>query len=488
MHAANAIALTLSIAAPALAQQPGAPAKPAEIVGFSAVSAPREVTADIDLADGRRVTISFKKNEVSIGGVEVGKYAEGGPLETSWRGLIEKGNATGPADFSKALKGWQVSTADSQEAKAKAAIADALAGLALPSATLSVTASRPVEPSGVMSRQQRGVRVRSGDDTDTAIEEIADLLDNGSLSLKDSKIQFGNYTLDQGQSVDGSLVVLRGSAAIDGHVKGTLVVYGGDVALGDDARIDGDVVAINGKVARDKAVVGGAVKLRRMGGDLAPRSGASVVVSRTLGLLGALLALACIGFGLSYFMPKQVEIVSDTVSQSFVRSFLAGLLAQPLVLPVLATIIIALTLSIVGILVVPVAVIAFIVTLTIAVLGGYVAAARSVGQFAVRQRVQIGKSISGELGELGYVVVGLVALLAIWAPAALLGWIPLVGSVILWAAIVFTWAVVTAGFGAVLLANREIRDSFAAQRRGNLTSGALTPRYSAGARERAGRE
>src|SRR3970040_697853 len=95
----------------------------------------------------------------------------------------------------------------------------------------------------------------------------------------------------------------------------------------------------------------------------APESSFSVsrMATDVAGLFGTLVALASLGFGALFFVPHRLEIVADTVRRSPIRSFFAGLFAQPLLLPALVTLVIGLVLTIVGVLVVPVAIIAFVV-------------------------------------------------------------------------------------------------------------------------------
>jgi hypothetical protein len=177
-----------------------------------------------------------------------------------------------------------------------------------------------------------------------------------------------------------------------------------------------------------------------------------------LGLLGAFVALACIAFGLVSFFPRQLDIVSQTVQNSFVRSFFAGLFAQPLLLPALGTLIVALILTVVGILVIPVAIVAFCLAVSTAVVGGYIATARALGEIYLRRTGQAAK-VSGD-PTYRAALVGLGLLLLIWAPFALLGWIPVIGLVLFLAAVVFTWVMATAGLGATILSGAGLRDAF----------------------------
>jgi hypothetical protein len=144
------------------------------------------------------------------------------------------------------------------------------------------------------------------------------------------------------------------------------------------------------------------------------------------------------------------------VWHSFGRSFLAGLFAQPLLLPLLALLVVGLAITIVGILVVPFAVAAFGVALFLAVVGGYLAVARTVGEIYLRRRMAKGLRVSGWL-TYRYLFYGLLGLLMIWIPPVLFGRIPIAGALMTVIAAVLTWIVVTAGFGATLVSRAGIR-------------------------------
>lgn len=183
-----------------------------------------------------------------------------------------------------------------------------------------------------------------------------------------------------------------------------------------------------------------------------PETGFSVsrMATDVAGLFGTLVALASLGFGALFFVPQRLEIVADTVRRSPIRSFFAGLFAQPLLLPALVTLIIGLVLTIVGILVVPVAIVAFVLAVAAALVGGYLAVARVVGEIYARRRVQNGGYTSGWTAY-RYLVYGLIGLLMIWAPVVLLHSIPVAGTILFITALVFTWAMATTGFGATIL-------------------------------------
>jgi hypothetical protein len=179
-------------------------------------------------------------------------------------------------------------------------------------------------------------------------------------------------------------------------------------------------------------------------------------------LLAVFIALSFMGLGFLFFAPKQLETVADTVWHSFWRSFLAGLFAQPLVLPAFGMMIVGLALTIVGILVVPFAIVGFAVALFLAAVGGFIAVARSVGEIYLRRKMARGEPVE-TWGSYRYIIYGLVGLLALWLPVVLLGWIPVAGTMLTVSAALITWIIATAGFGATIISKAGMRGTFVRQ-------------------------
>lgn len=142
---------------------------------------------------------------------------------------------------------------------------------------------------------------------------------------------------------------------------------------------------------------------------------------------------------------------------------MAGLFAQPLILPVASMLVIALTISVVGIILVPFAIIAATLAVVAAAIAGYLAVAQNVGTRYLRQK----KTQSSAVVITPYraTVRGLIFMTGIWIPAVLLGWIQIVGTTMIVAALAFTWVMVTAGFGAVLTTRAGTSDSLLGPRR-----------------------
>jgi len=207
--------------------------------------------------------------------------------------------------------------------------------------------------------------------------------------------------------------------------------------------------------------------LEREGPRAAP-NGVQLLFTDVRTIVAVFIALAMIGFGTVFFGRRYVEVIADTASNAFGRSLVVGLLGQLLLLPTLAMLIVGLIFTIVGILLLPFAVIAFVVAAVVAALAGYLAVAHAVGETWTRRRMANGAFVRHPTSY-GYVFTGLVGLLGLWAAAALFGWAGPVVYVFRGAAFIVTWLAATVGFGAVLLSRAGLRETFASRHAGEAT-------------------
>jgi hypothetical protein len=191
------------------------------------------------------------------------------------------------------------------------------------------------------------------------------------------------------------------------------------------------------------------------------------------GLLGVFVTLLALGFGVTLFGRQPLEVVSDTVAHSFGRSFLVGLLGQILLLPTFGMMVVGLVLSVVGVLLLPFAVIAYVLLAVVALLGGYLAVAHSMGETYTRRRMAMGVVVNSP-NSYRYVFLGLAALLSLWGAWVIFGWVPVAGTLIRAIALLVTWLMATAGFGAALLSRAGLKEDFAGRL---LPQEALTDEY-----------
>jgi hypothetical protein len=300
------------------------------------------------------------------------------------------------------------------------------------------------------------------------------------LTVPGGTARRGDFSLGSSESRTGHLLVVEGDADIYGHLRGNLVTVRGDVVVHPGGVISGDVLTLGGEVRDEGGEIGGEARTLRSTTLLSsdtPQSPAlspfQTILRRSAGVLGVFLTLSVLGFGLVMFGRQNLEIVSDTVSHSFGRALVTGLLGQVLLLPTFGMLVVGLVLSVAGILLLPFAVAIFAMLVVIGVVGGYLAVAHAMGETYTRRRMALGAMI-GSPNSYRYLLIGLLALISLWAAWALFGWVPVAGSIVWGAAFFVSWLLGTAGFGAALLSRAGIKENFAGRL---LPPEALTDEY-----------
>ena len=117
----------------------------------------------------------------------------------------------------------------------------------------------------------------------------------------------------------------------------TLLALSGTVAARDAFSFGGPVVNLGGNITGQSLALGREPVLA------APAAGPVARTATNLaGVIGSFLTLGMLGFGLVLFGKSNLEVVSDTVSHSFLRSFLVGLLSQVLIVPTFGMLVVGL--------------------------------------------------------------------------------------------------------------------------------------------------
>ncbi|HVC20091.1 MAG TPA: polymer-forming cytoskeletal protein [Vicinamibacterales bacterium] len=272
----------------------------------------------------------------------------------------------------------------------------------------------------------------------------------------------GSVTVDRDEVVDGDVVVIGGTARIDGDVTGEVAVVGGTCHIGPDAHVHGDVTVVGGVLDRNpNARLDGKVSLIGFGGrmlhgrrfphffDAAPFFGgfpfafiglfATVFRIALLILLGSLVVLIA---------QRPVELIGARAAAEPWKSGLVGLAAELLFLPVLVLTVIILAVTIIGIpllVLVPFAVIAVLLVFLV----GFTGVAYQVGRWL---EARLGWRLAGPYAP---TIIGIVALVALTLAGRLAG---MIGSFFDLFAVMFVglgtlieWAAWTTGFGAAVL-------------------------------------
>jgi hypothetical protein len=161
------------------------------------------------------------------------------------------------------------------------------------------------------------------------------------------------------------------------------------------------------------------------------------------GTFGVLLIVA---IGVLLFAAPNLTEVVETVERRFARAFWIGLAAQLLVLPGLVVLCIALALTLIGVLLIPFAIVAYAIAIAGLLTLGFFAVAQLIGSAVWR-----GRDATERSRLFGTLVVGIAIFFALWLLAGLLVWAPLVATVIRAAAVAASWAAITLGLGAAIL-------------------------------------
>ncbi len=143
---------------------------------------------------------------------------------------------------------------------------------------------------------------------------------------------------------------------------------------------------------------------------------------------------------------EALTAVAKTAARDISGSFWIGLHWQLLAVPLLVVLVVACAISIVGILVIPIAALAWALAFTGAFTLGTLGVALVIGR-ALAGR---GTGRTERSAALRGLTVGLAILSLIWFGAAIAANVPVAGAIARLIAVAFTWAVATVGLGAVV--------------------------------------
>lgn len=255
----------------------------------------------------------------------------------------------------------------------------------------------------------------------------------------------------ENEVVRGDVVCIGGDVTVAGIVEGDAVCIGGTLTLDSTAVVEGDAVAVGGSIQRhdDARVEGESISInigplgRGFPWNVAPAIGRFSKLGPFMGLafmarVARFIAVLVIAILVVAFLPGPTRRLETATRKSFWRCFLIGLLGEVLILPFFIFLII----SIVGIALVPVA----IVGLAVAFLFGLIGFSLLAGNiFFSRFRTSPVHPVGAT--AMGVLLINILVLLGALIGVAVL---PLgVGIVVVGK--IAVWVAYTAGFGAVIL-------------------------------------
>lgn len=269
----------------------------------------------------------------------------------------------------------------------------------------------------------------------------------------------GGLVIAPGTVVDRDVLLLAGPLDVYGTVRGSVFTLGGDVVLHPGSRVTGQAISVFGAVRAAPGAAHGAVVAGGEVGGTATRRAADAPDRSPLGGLvaafGWAVALLAVGIPALRSEGRQLQVVADTVVAGVGRALGIGLLAQLLVLPVGIGLTVALAVTVVGILGIPLVAVALAVATVAAGIVGFLAVAYLGGRLATARSIPT--DAFGRRGETSALVTGVLAFAALWTIAALAAPAPVVATVLRAVSVALTWVAITAGVGAIVLSRAGTR-------------------------------
>lgn len=276
--------------------------------------------------------------------------------------------------------------------------------------------------------------------------------DPNGIRLDAAAVHRGRQTVAAGATVPGDIATWHGDLEVSGTVNGNAVAIDGNVIVRHGGVVHGNVVAVGGQVHTDGGTVDGemrslsALTVGPIAANAPPSSAQRAKRSVSLAV-GWYLVLALIGIAVLLFSRHNLETVAEAIRDDFSRSFLYGLLGQVALMPLLVVGIVALAITIVGILLIPFAIVAFVLAVAGALALGFLAMSLVSGDAIMRWRGAVGNDWAPALQLL---LIGLSVYFVLWTLGGLLAWAGWLGGLVRLVAFVVTWVAVTVGFGATI--------------------------------------
>jgi hypothetical protein len=259
----------------------------------------------------------------------------------------------------------------------------------------------------------------------------------------------GSQTVPVNTVTTGPIGIVNGNLDVFGTIDGTTMVVDGTLRVHPGATIKGDAISVRGRIQNLGGVVTG--ETRSLGtfatGDETKREMTPHTTMWALKLaLGWFAVLVIIGVGVMIFAESNLDGVVLALERGLGKSFGVGLLGQLLAMPALVVLCVALGLTIIGILLIPFAIVAYTIAMAGLVTLGFLAVARMSGLPLVTDGDLTARGVS-----LRALFIGLTGYFALWALAAAFTWHPVIGAVLRSLALGVTWVAATAGLGATML-------------------------------------
>jgi hypothetical protein len=295
----------------------------------------------------------------------------------------------------------------------------------------------------------RAGTTQSAADTAELARDIAARRAAGNTHLPEAdRFTFGNRTIEAGASVDGPIAVARGTLDVFGTINGDAAAIDGNIRVHSGGRITGDARVAGGTILIDGGVIEGTKRALSAHLPAAARAQSpplTTVESIKL-TIGWFAILMIIGLGVIVFADSNLDGVVLSLERGFGKAFWIGLAGQVLLLPALIVMTAALAVTVIGVLLIPFAIVAYVIAAAGLVTMGFLAVSRLIGVAFTSDR----GTTSPRGVHLRALFTGLIAFLVLWLAAAALRSVPMAGAILRTIAIAITWAAATVGLGAAI--------------------------------------
>lgn len=337
------------------------------------------------------------------------------------------------------------------------------ASLRIPLRLLTAAVALLVGPAAVLAQGGGSPAAAMPASARTQIQQLRESKELGAIPA-DAAFTVGGRTIAAGSVTSGPVYVASGPLVVDGKLDGNALAVQGDVVVRNGGLVTGDAIAVGGRVRLEGGTVGGEIRsidrpatpVAKLAAAAPERTPAEATERAMKIAIGWLAILVVIGFGVLTFSEPTLNGVVEALEEKFGRAFAYGLLAQLAVVPVLLLLLVALAISIIGILLIPFAVVAYVVGFVGLVVLGFLAVARFTG--AALWGTHGARSVRRG-ASLRALVTGLAIYLGLWIIAAGLTWSPLASVMMRTVALAATWVAVTLGLGAVVQSRVILRNA-----------------------------
>ena len=388
----------------------------------------------LELQDGRTVVMRLGEGgEVLLNDQSIGEYERRDALDRAWRDLLQTAMDAPTGQLSDVLVGWSPpgGTGDVGQQLDQ----ELEAALAPPA---PATAAAPDAPAAAPGSPQHAV------DSITLLNQRIRALEQ---ALEDPEALEGLRRLEELRALGGleSLEQLEQLEEIEALDLSGLRELRSDLERDLRQEIEREMrVEVNAPWNRARS------PWRHIANGLGGVFSTMMTYAILIGL----------GFLAVFFGRKYLERIADTARQQTLRSGLVGLAGSFLVLPAYILGLLALAISIVGIPLILVFAPLFPVAVVLAALGGYLAVAHGAGE-ALAERRFTGTDWFSRANSYYYMLTGVGLLLVLYLAAHIVSmagpWLDFLEGLLLFMAVMLTWAAFTIGFGAFLISRGGTR-------------------------------